>query len=94
MLYQRVARLVKRIAVGIETPAEQQERARRLRPEWQEFLDSTEYAFKHDALSGELVSLEVIGLEEEVSEVLHGLCGVPDTVAWWSDGEDSRYESN
>lgn len=94
MLHSRVAKLIKRVTVGIETVAEQQERARRLRPEWQEYLDSAEYAFKHDALSGDLVSLEDIGFEEAVTETLHGLAGVPDIVAWWSDGEDCRYESN
>ena len=42
----------------------------------------------------DILSLADAGFEEDGVEALHGLCGVPDTVAWWSDGEDSRYEDN
>lgn len=41
------------------------------------------------------VSLEEAGLEEATrSQPSHGFQSVPDYVAWWSDGEDARWESN
>ena len=53
--------------------AEQHRAARALRPEWQNFLDESEFAFQHDALSKETVSLEEAGLEEDEPRTIFGL---------------------
>lgn len=46
-----------------------------------------------DALDDSCVSLEEAGLEEPWSAHRFGdSCGVPQHVAEWSDGEDSRYD--
>lgn len=42
----------------------------------------------------EVVSLADADLEETWKEPGHGFQSVHDTIDWWSDGEDSRYESN
>lgn len=94
MLYREVARLARRIEAGIVSIKEQQQQARAIRPEWQEFLDRSDFEFNQDALSKELVSLSSVGLEEAWVEPGHGFQSVHDTIDWWSDGEDSRYETN
>lgn len=61
------------IAAAVQPLAEQHRAARALRPEWQNFLDETEYAFQHDALSKEVVTLEEAGLEESEPRTIFGL---------------------
>ena len=46
----------------------------------------------------DFISLEDVGLEEAYPQPIFGLCcgdnpnhSIPAYVAWWSDGEDSRY---
>ena len=58
---------------------DQHRAARALRPEWQNFLDESDFAFQHDALSKELVSLEAAGLEEEDTRAVFGF--EPDAVS-------------
>lgn len=43
----------------------------------------------------EFLSLEAAGLEEETEkQPMHGMHSCHDYIAWFSDGEDSRFESN
>ena len=47
-----------------------------------------------DALSCSTLSLTDAGFEESWREPGHGFQSCHDTIDWWSDGEDSRYETN
>ena len=46
-------------------------------------------------LACQLLSLEEVMLEERsATQPSHGYQSVHDYIDWWSDGEDSRYETN
>lgn len=42
----------------------------------------------------EFLSLEEAGFEEVIDPPRHGFQSVHDYIDWFSDGEDSRYETN
>jgi len=64
---------------------------------WDAILQSEGLVGYQDALNDTsvLVSLEDAGLEEtKIAPRFGDSSGVCENISWWSDGEDSRYESN